>query len=409
MSGASLLPAAERPELSQPRAVRRRGLIAACLTHALHDGYTDGLYAFLPVWQVQFGLSYAGLAGLRGLYYATMGGLQIPADRALRGVSPRVALTASSVVASAGLLVMALPFGLASLCIGLVLAGIGSSIQHPRGSMLVADSFGASARRPLGLYNFAGDLGKSALPAAIAVSLPLLSWRPLLGMVAIAGLILAAAVAPLIPHRVAADPSAVAARAGRGKGGFGVLFVIGVLDTATRMGYLLFLPFLVHGRAGGSGAVGLAFALLFVGGAFGKASCAWLGERLGVVGCVIATETATALLIAATLFAPLVPMLILLPLLGVVLNGTSSVLYGSVPELARGDAGQAFAIFYTGVIGSGGVAPILYGMLADHSTRGIGVLASALTAFSIVPLALLLRPFLGGRLPAVAPKRSVTG
>ena len=28
----------------------------------LHDGYTDQLYALLPIWQTEFGLSYAGLA-----------------------------------------------------------------------------------------------------------------------------------------------------------------------------------------------------------------------------------------------------------------------------------------------------------------------------------------------------------
>ena len=47
---------------SPSAATKSRSLLAACLTHALHDGYTDGLYAFLPVWQAQFGLSYAGLA-----------------------------------------------------------------------------------------------------------------------------------------------------------------------------------------------------------------------------------------------------------------------------------------------------------------------------------------------------------
>ena len=45
-----------------PEAVRNRNLLAACLAHVVHDGYTDGLYAFLPIWQAQFGLSYAGLA-----------------------------------------------------------------------------------------------------------------------------------------------------------------------------------------------------------------------------------------------------------------------------------------------------------------------------------------------------------
>ena len=100
-------------------------------------------------------------------------------------------------------------------------------------------------------------------------------------------------------------------------------------------------------------------------------------------------------MIVATLFLPFAPMLLLLPLLGIALNGTSSVLYGTVPELAPGgDTGRAFALFYTGVIGSGGLAPIAYGAIADHSSQTIGVLAAATTAILIVPMVLGLRPFL---------------
>jgi MFS family permease len=161
------------------------------------------------------------------------------------------------------------------------------------------------------------------------------------------------------------------------------------------MGYLLFLPFLLRARGGSEAMLGLGLALVFIGGAFGKALCGWLGRRIGVVASVIATEAATALLIVATLFVPLVPVLLLLPVLGVALNGTSSVLYGTVPELApRGDVGRAFAIFYTGTIGSGALAPIVYGFIADHSSRDIGTIAAALTAACIVPFILALRPAL---------------
>ena len=104
------------------------------------------------------------------------------------------------------------------------------------------------------------------------------------------------------------------------------------------------------------------------------------------------------LLMAATLLLPHTPMLLVLPVLGVVLNGTSSVLYGTVPDLApKGDTGRAFALFYTGVIGAGGLAPIAYGTIADHSSRTAGILAAALTAASIVPLVLALRPHLDHR------------
>ncbi|MGA2045876.1 MAG: MFS transporter [Roseiarcus sp.] len=372
---------------------KRRSLIAACLAHALHDGYTDGLYAFLPVWQTQFGLSYAGLAIVRALYYGTMGGLQVPGDKLVRAVSPRAALVLSTVVAATGFLVMALPLGFAGLCVGLVLAGVGSSIQHPRGSLLVTDAYAPESRGALGVYNFSGDLGKALLPAVAALLLPILAWRPVIGLMALLGFAVASGLLALTPPATPArPPQAETAERASAQSGFPLLMTIGAFDTATRMGYLLFLPFLIHARGGASSSVGLGLALLFIGGALGKATCSWLGQHLGVIGSVMATETVTAVLIVATLFVPLAPMLVLLPLLGIVLNGTSSVLYGTVPELApNGDVGRAFAIFYTGVIGAGGLAPIAYGAIADHSNRTVGVLAAAGTAALIVPMALGLR------------------
>jgi MFS transporter, FSR family, fosmidomycin resistance protein len=203
----------------------------------------------------------------------------------------------------------------------------------------------------------------------------------------------------LIPRRPFVAPAEKQAEAqGQDGRGFSLLLSIGALDTATRMGYLLFLPFLLQARGGHEATVGVGLALLFAGGALGKATCGWLGERLGVVSSVIITEAATALLMLATLVLPLVALLVALPLLGVVLNGTSSILYGTVPELARrGELSRAFALFYTGVIGAGGLAPIAYGAIADHSTRTVGVAAAALTAAAIIPLVLALRPFLRER------------
>jgi MFS transporter, FSR family, fosmidomycin resistance protein len=398
--------AAAASEASAPAtSSKSRNLLSACLAHALHDGYTDGLYAFLPVWQAQFGLSYAGVAILRALYYGTMGGLQIPSDKLLRGLSPRAALALSTLIAAAGFLIMALPLGFAGLCIGLVVAGVGSSIQHPRGSMLVSDTYGKESRGPLGIYNFSGDLGKATLPALAAILLPILAWRPVLGMMALLGLVITIGLLSLSPTgSSAASKGTEVAIVSRSRKGFGLLAVIGACDTATRMGYLLFLPFLIHTRGGTSTTVGLGLALLFIGGALGKATCAWLGQHLGVFGSVVLTEAGAAVMMTATLFTPLVPTLIILPLLGTVLNGTSSVLYGTVPELAPdGNTGRAFAIFYTSVIGAGGLAPILYGAVADHTSQTVGILAAAVTAALIIPLALALRPFLrspSGPIPA---------
>ncbi len=326
-----------------------------------------------------------------------MGGLQVPADRLAARFSARTALTLATVLAAGGYLVMALPFGgFAGLCAGLVLGGIGSSVQHPRASLLVTNTYGVATRGPLGIYNFAGDLGKAIFPASVALLLPIAAWRPVVGWMALTGLAVAAALLAILPRQPFVAPVGGQTEVGGRDGhGFGWLLAIGAGDTATRMGYLLFLPFLLRARGGHEATVGVGLALLFTGGALGKACCGWLGERLGVVWSVVITEAATALLMVATLALPLAPMLALLPLLGVVLNGTSSVLYGTVPELARkGEVGRAFALFYTGTIGAGGLAPIFYGALADHSSRTVGVVAAALTAAAIIPLVLALRPHL---------------
>src|ERR1700744_445555 len=175
-------------------APQRRNLIGACLAHTLHDGYTDQLYALLPTWQAEFGLSYAGLAVIRALYYATMGGLQVPGNRLISRVSDRAALALATFIAAAGFMLIALPTGFTALCVGLVLAGVGSSVQHPRASLLVTNTYGANSRGPLGIYNFSGDLGKAIFPALIALLLPVVAWRSAVGVVAVVGLAVAVAL-----------------------------------------------------------------------------------------------------------------------------------------------------------------------------------------------------------------------
>ena len=385
----------ERKEHDGGWSPQRRNLVGACLAHFLHDGYTDQLYALLPVWQSEFGLSYAGLAAVRSLYYGTMGGLQVPADWLAIKLSPRVALAMATFIAAAGYLVMALPFGFSGLCIGLILAGIGSSVQHPRASLLVTNTYEKDSRGPLGIYNFSGDLGKATFPAIVALLLATVAWRPVVGLMSLVGLVVACSLLAVVPEQPLARSRENADAEGGDGRGFGLLLTIGAFDTATRMGYLLFLPFLLHAKGGGEASIGIGLALLFAGGALGKACCGWLGQRFGIVWSVIVTEAATALFMAATLVSPLGLTIVILPILGVALNGTSTILYGTVPELAwKGEVGRAFALFYTGVIGAGGLAPIAYGTIADHSNRTIGVVAAAITAAAIIPMVLALRPFL---------------
>ena len=86
---------------------------------------------------------------------------------------------------------------------------------------------------------------------------------------------------------------------------FPVLTTVGVLDSATRMAFLTFLPFVLTAKGASLPTVGVALTLVFAGGAVGKLACAFLGARIGTIATVWVTEIVTALGIAALLPLPL--------------------------------------------------------------------------------------------------------
>jgi len=301
--------------------------------------------------------------------------------------------------------------GFALLLAALVIAGLGASTQHPLASALMARAFaGARSMKALGTYNFAGDIGKMTVPALVSLLLVVLPWRPVLALIGACGLVAAAAIYLLTPrygtaHTTAKHDAAteVAALGAGRRFAFPVLLSIGVLDSATRMGFLLFLPFVLTAKGASLPTVGLALTLVFAGGAVGKLVCAFIGARIGAIATVWLTEGLTAAVIVALLPLPLEAALVLLPLIGIALNGTSSVLYGSVPDLVTPERrARAFSIFYTGTIGAGALAPALYGILGDLLGVPTALLVVAGVVTLTLPLSLALRPALAGR-PAIDP------
>jgi FSR family fosmidomycin resistance protein-like MFS transporter len=390
------------PVTPASKAEERRAIGVACGAHALHDGYTDLIYVMLPIWQAEFGIGFAALGLLRTCYSGTMAGLQIPSALLSERLGVPLVLAAGTALSGIGYLVAGASIGFWTLVAALLIGGLGSSTQHPLASALVARAFaGPRSLKALGTYNFAGDIGKMSVPAAASMMLVLLPWQPVLAILGGLGIAVAIAVfglAPRLPAEAAAAGANAATAAAPARGareGFPVLLAIGMIDSATRMGFLIFLPFILLSKGATLPTVGLALTLVFAGGAAGKLVCAFIGARIGVIATVCLTEGLTTVGILALLPLPLQPALILLPVIGVMLNGTSSVLYGSVPELVEpAKRARAFGIFYTGTIGAGAISPALYGLVGD----AVGV-TTALTVVAVVclltlPLALVLRPML---------------
>ncbi len=139
--------------------------------------------------------------------------------------------------------------------------------------------------------------------------------------------------------------------------------------------------------------MGAALSLIFAGGADGKFACGALATRVGVLRTVVLTELGTATGIVLVLVLPVWHCLAVMPVVGIALNGTSSVLYGSVPDVApSGRGARAFGLFYTMTIGAGAIAPPLIGMAGDVLNLTGAMLLVAAVVLLILPLVLLLRP-----------------
>jgi len=376
---------------------RRRRLVLATTTlvHFIHDGFSDILFVLLPVWARDFHLAYTQVGIIKMLYTGSMALSQIPAGlnaerRGERGLLViGTALTACGFMAAAGW-----AGGFASLAAFLIVAGLGSGVQHPLASSLVSKVYETGARRAaLGTYNFSGDLGKIAVAAAAGLGVATIGWRATAAGYGAIGLLAAGVVGIGLAQLGAGAPDPAATRESHDENrwgirdgrGFVILAAVGLIDSGTRTGFLTFLPFALTAKGSSPAGIGGALALVFMGGAAGKLVCGLLADRIGVIRTVVITEAATALGIIAVVGAPLHAALLVLVPLGIALNGTSSVLYATVADLVvPARRSRAYGLYYTIAIGASAAAPLVYGIMGDL----VGVPAT-LTTIGVVVLATL--------------------
>ena len=398
-------------EAAGKASLEKRALGVACGAHALHDGYTDLIYLMLPIWQQEFGIGFAALGLMKTVFSGTLAGFQIPSGFLAERFGTPIVLALGTALAGFGFCLAGWSTGVPTLVAALFIGGLGASTQHPLASSLIARAFaGPRSLKAIGTYNFGGDIGKMTLPASASLLFLLLPWREALVLLGGLGTLVAIVIYVLIPRfdaEVAAPrkvDNSAAAPSRLTQYGFPLLLSVGVIDSATRMAFLTFLPFVLTAKGASVTTIGLALTLVFTGGAAGKLVCAFIGARIGAVATVWLTEAATALGIVALLPLSLDAALILLPLVGVALNGTSSVLYGSVPDLVEPVKRQrAFGIFYTGTIGAGAVSPALYGVLGDAFGVAATLMVVAAVVLLTLPITLLLRPALAARTSLNAP------
>lgn len=387
----------------------KRALTACCAAHSLHDGLSDLSYVLLPLLAQTFGLSLAQVGMIRAAHRTAMAAFQIPAGLVAERFGERNLLAAGTFIAGAAFVGLALidvhhASAFWMILLALFFAGLGSAVQHPLCSTIISNAYPDAGRRTaLGTYNLFGDVGKFAFGGLLSLLLLTgLSWQGPVVFYGIAGMATAAAVLLWVAGNSAATAAASHASdtkpdSGswgiRNRRGFGALCAIEILDSSTRTGFLTLIAFLMIDKGLSAGWAALSVPLILVGGMAGKYACGLLAERVGIIRTIILTEIATGVGILCAVALPGAAAFLLLPLIGIALQGTSSVLYATIGDLVEPPRlPRAFGLFYT--LGSicGIAAPLAYGLAGDHIGVASAVALMGVAILFTLPLCAVLKP-----------------
>jgi FSR family fosmidomycin resistance protein-like MFS transporter len=384
---------------------RRRKLGVSCGTHALHDGMVDMLYPLLPFLAQTFGLSYAEVGIIRAANKAAMALFQLPAGFLAERFGERLLLAAGTACAGLAYVMLGFSSGFLTIIGFLFLAGCGNAVQHPLCSSIVSNAYADGARRgALGIYNFAGDVGKLVFAGGVSFLIGVgVDWEITVQVTGALGLVVAIVIfvsLGSIEKREATETKGAPAEAEKSDGwgihdrtGFIALCGIAILDNSTRNGFLTFVAFLMMAKGVPEGWAASSVVLVFTGGMVGKLACGLLADRFGVIRTVVLTEIATGVGILLTLLLPNLAAFFLLPFIGMALNGTSSVLYGTIGDLVDSNRqARAFGLFYTLGSTCGILAPLGYGLIADFIGIPETIGIAGCVIFLTIPLCLILSP-----------------
>lgn len=356
----------------------RNVLVSTSVFHFFQDGFIYAIFVLIPSISSEFDLSLSQAGMLKSCLSGVSSIFQIPVVFVAEKVGEATSLIIGFGWLSAGFMMMASSPSFFFLLFIIVLTGLGHSVQHPISTSIVSKVFeDGKLGTSVGTLNLAGDIGKVCVPFFISLIIAAYSWRFSVLVLGLMGLLFAVIAGILrnkiLPPDIKKKQSAK--RSLRAESGFGILksrhfllfCLIGIIDCSTRMTVFTFIPFLSQQKGFAADKVGFIVTLVFFGGIFGKFFCGYLMDKLGGEKVVMVSEFLTALFIVLLLSISLPYLFVLLALvLGVVLNGSSSVLYSLVASFFKlENRTRGYALFYTIYLLSGAAGPVLYGLLGD--------------------------------------------
>ena len=373
--------------------------------HLATDFANGALPALLPFFKDRFSLSYTLVAVLMLSSHVSSSLLQplfgLWSDRrgALWLLPAGVALAGSGIALGAA----SPTYALVVLCV--LVSGIGVAAFHPEGSKFAAYTSGGKRASGMSYFSIGGNMGYALGPI---VATPLVLWLGLRGglLLALPGLVIAAAMLSATPYLRSFAPDRESFRAAGGRdrpGAMALLLGVIAFRSVAWFGLVTFVPLwevsLGHSKAEGN----RLLALMLVAGGAGTLLMGPLADRFGRRPVLVASVVATSPLAFVFLVVGGIPGAIALAAVGACVVGTFGVTMVMSQEYLPRHIGMASGLSIGLSIGLGGVGAVALGAVADSIDLRAAMYTAAGAAAAALVLAVRLPSSRSSRRLAVEP------
>ena len=400
---------------AQPNSFRRDARLIGVvgLAHSISHFFQLALPPLFPLLRAEFGVSYALLGTLVGVFYAASGVTQFASGFIVDRWGARPVLLGGLALLAGGTMLASLAPGIGWLFPVVALMGVGNGVFHPADFAILNANV---APRRLGhaysAHGIGGNLGYIFAPIVSFALGTAFGWRFALAAMGAVGFVTLGVVATqralLVSHR-AAD-----AHLQTFKGSVALFvqapillcFAYFIVQTMAGLGLQTFLPTALN--AGFDVPLLLATSALtaYLSGAMGGilaggflAARTDRHDRVAVSGLLAAAVLLTA--VAATSL----PLPLVLPLfatigfaLGVTGPSRDLIVRGATP---KGAAGRVYGFVYSGLDVGGTVGPVLLGLMLDHNlARELFFAIAACLALAIATVTRLRHASVARAIPA---------
>jgi len=351
----------------------------------------------LPILAQNLSLGFSQIGFIRAVYTSAMWILEIPAGILSESLGERRLLVLGVMGSGIGFLAVSFTEGYYGILLAFLVAGCGAAFQHSLCSSLISKSFVDPERRiALGSYNASGDIGKLALTLVASLLLGVgVGWQKITLGYGLIAVVFALTILILLNVKKVGKFSAIKLNEIAGgkqwgikdKLGFKNLAAIVFLDSLIQDGFLVFISFVMIEKQVSAGLVAFSVAATLSGGICGKYVGGLIAARIGVIRSIVFFEGLTAIGIMLVFYTNGNISFFLLPLVGVFLQGSSSITYGVVNNLVHTkQQSRGFSIIYTIAGSASFVGPAIFGVIIDLLGFKVMLMIMAILVLITLPL-----------------------